>query len=124
MSRETILVVDDEESIRKSLVGIFTDEGYEVLTAGSGAEGVEMLRKYQPALAIIDVVLPESDGIEILQQFKEIRPAMPVIMISGHGTIDITVKAMKAGAADFIEKPLTLDRLSLAVQTALRRAKG
>jgi len=124
MSRETILVVDDEESIRKSLVDIFTDEGYEVLTAGSGAEGVEMLRKYQPALAIIDVVLPRSDGIEILRQFKEIRPAMPVIMISGHGTIDITVKAMKAGAADFIEKPLTLDRLSLAVQTALRRAKG
>jgi two-component system, NtrC family, nitrogen regulation response regulator NtrX len=124
MSRETILVVDDEESIRKSLVDIFTDEGYEVLTAGSGAEGVEMLRKYQPALAIIDVVLPGSDGIEILQQFKEIRPAMPVIMISGHGTVDITVKAMKAGAADFIEKPLTLDRLSLAVQTALRRAKG
>lgn len=124
MSRETILVVDDEESIRKSLVDIFTDEGYEVLTAGSGAEGVEMLRKYQPALAIIDVVLPRSDGIEILRQFKEIRPAMPVIMISGHGTVDITVKAMKAGAADFIEKPLTLDRLSLAVQTALRRAKG
>ena len=124
MSRETILVVDDEESIRKSLVDIFTDEGYEVLTAGSGAEGVEMLRKYQPALAIIDVVLPRSDGIEILRQFKEIRPTMPVIMISGHGTIDITVKAMKAGAADFIEKPLTLDRLSLAVQTALRRAKG
>ena len=75
MSRETILVVDDEESIRKSLVDIFTDEGYEVLTAGSGAEGVEMLRKYQPALAIIDVVLPGSDGLEILQQFKEIRPA-------------------------------------------------
>src|SRR3990172_4115968 len=119
MSRETILVVDDEESIRKSLVDIFTDEGYEVLTAGSGADGVEMLRKYQPALAIIDVVLPGSDGIEILQQFKEFRPAMPVIMISGHGTVDITVKAMKAGAADFIEKPLTLDRLSLAVQTAL-----
>jgi two-component system nitrogen regulation response regulator NtrX len=124
MSRETILVVDDEESIRKSLVDIFTDEGYEVLTAGSGAEGVEMLRKYQPALAIIDVVLPGSDGIEILRQFKDARPAMPVIMISGHGTVDITVKAMKAGAADFIEKPLTLDRLSLAVQTALRRAKG
>lgn len=124
MSRETILVVDDEESIRKSLVDIFTDEGYEVLTAGSGAEGVEMLRKHQPALAIIDVVLPGSDGIEILREFKEARPAMPVIMISGHGTVDITVKAMKAGAADFIEKPLTLDRLSLAVQTALRRAKG
>ena len=124
MSRETILVVDDEESIRKSLVDIFTDEGYEVLTAGSGADGVEMLRKSQPALAIIDVVLPRSDGIEILRQFKEIRPTMPVIMISGHGTIDITVKAMKAGAADFIEKPLTLDRLSLAVQTALRRGEG
>ncbi len=83
MSRETILVVDDEESIRKSLVDIFTDEGYEVLTAGSGAEGVEMLRKYQPALAILDVVLPGSRGGARITGERGLANDWPVYRVRG-----------------------------------------
>ena len=119
MPGETILIVDDEESIRKTLAGVLTDEGYDVVTASSGQTGIEALQEAQPALALLDIAMPEMDGIETLRRFKDIRPDIPVIMISGHGTIETAVKTTKMGAYDFIEKPLSLERVSLAVRHGL-----
>jgi two-component system nitrogen regulation response regulator NtrX len=119
MPAETILIVDDEESIRKSLAGILADEGYETVAAASGREGIDLLSEAQPALALLDIAMPEMDGIETLRRFKEMRPEMQVIMITGHGTIETAVKTTKMGAYDFIEKPLSLERVSLAVKNGL-----
>jgi two-component system nitrogen regulation response regulator NtrX len=119
MANETILIVDDEESIRQSLAGILGDEGYEVAAAASGREALEMLSAAQPALALLDIAMPDMDGIETLRRFKETRPEMQVIMITGHGTIDTAVQTTKMGAYDFLQKPLSLERVSLAVRHGL-----
>ncbi len=119
MPKETILIVDDEESIRKSLSGVLTDEGYEVVTASTGREGLDLLNEAQPALALLDIRMPEPDGIETLRRFKEIRPEMQVIMITGHGEIEDAVKTIKMGAYDFLRKPLSLNDVSLAVKHGL-----
>ncbi len=119
MPGETILIVDDEESIRKTLAGVLKDDGYEVLTASSGQTGLDVIQEAQPALALLDIAMPEMDGIETLRRIKDVKPDMPVIMISGHGTIETAVKTTKMGAYDFIEKPLSLERVSLAVKHGL-----
>jgi two-component system nitrogen regulation response regulator NtrX len=116
MSSDILLIVDDEEPIRKSLAGILGDEGYEVVTAASGRDALDLLPEAQPALALLDIAMPEMDGIETLRRFKETRPEMQVIMITGHGTIETAVRTTKMGAYDFIEKPLSLERVSLAVR--------
>ncbi len=119
MANETILIVDDEESVRKSLADVMRDEGYEVVTAASGKEGVELLRESQPALALLDIAMPEMDGIETLRLFRDMRPDMPVIMITGHGTIETAVKTTKMGAYDFMVKPPELAHLTLVVRHGL-----
>lgn len=119
MPIDTILIVDDEESIRKSLKDILGDEGYEVVTAASGREALDMLAEAQPSLALLDIAMPEMDGIETLRRFKEARPEMQVIMITGHGTIDTAVQTTKMGAYDFIQKPLSLERVTLSVKNGL-----
>jgi two-component system nitrogen regulation response regulator NtrX len=119
MSNETILIVDDEESVRKSLADVMRDEGYEVVTAASGKEGVELLKESQPALALLDIAMPEMDGIETLRMFRDMRPDMPVIMITGHGTIETAVKTTKMGAYDFMVKPPELAHLTLVVRHGL-----
>ncbi len=119
MSGETILIVDDEESVRKSLADVMRDEGYEVVTAASGKEGVELLMESQPALALLDIAMPEMDGIETLRRFRDIRPDMPVIMVTGHGTIETAVKTTKMGAYDFMVKPPELAHLTLVVRHGL-----
>jgi two-component system nitrogen regulation response regulator NtrX len=119
MPIDTILIVDDEESIRKSLKDILGDEGYEVVTAASGREALDLLAEAQPSLALLDIAMPEMDGIETLRRFKETRPDMQVIMITGHGTIETAVQTTKMGAYDFIQKPLSLERVSLAVKHGL-----
>jgi len=119
MPTDTILIVDDEESIRKSLKDILGDEGYEVVTAASGREALDVLAEAQPSLALLDIAMPDMDGIETLRRFKETRPEMQVIMITGHGTIDTAVQTTKMGAYDFIQKPLSLERVSLAVKHGL-----
>ena len=119
MPKETILIVDDEESIRKSLSGVLADEGYEVATAATGKEALDLLGEAQPALALLDIRMPEMDGIETLRRFKELRPEMQVIMITGHGEIEDAVKTIKLGAYDFIRKPLSISDVTLAVQHGL-----
>jgi two-component system nitrogen regulation response regulator NtrX len=123
MANETILIVDDEESVRNSLAGVMKDEGYEVVSAVSGKEGLDLLREVQPSLALLDIAMPEMDGIETLRRFKEIRPAMPVIMVTGHGTIETAVKTTKMGAYDFIVKPPELQHLTLVVKHGLEESR-
>lgn len=123
MPNETILIVDDEESVRNSLAGVMRDEGYDVVTAASGREGIELLAEAQPALALLDIAMPDMDGIETLQRFKELRPEMQVIMVTGHGTIDIAVKTTKMGAYDFLLKPPALENLTLVVKHGLEERR-
>jgi two-component system nitrogen regulation response regulator NtrX len=117
---KTILVVDDEKDIRISLTGILEDEGYQVVTAASGVEALETLREDLPDLVLLDIWMPGMDGLETLEKIKSMLPHITVIMISGHGTIETAVRATKLGAFDFIEKPLSLDKILIAVANALR----
>ena len=116
---KTILVVDDEDSICQVLKGILTDEGYEVLTTGTGEDALKLVDEELPDLVLLDIWLPGIDGIETLKQIKAKHATMPVVMISGHGTIESAVKSTKLGAFDFIEKPLSLDKVVLTVEHAL-----
>ncbi len=115
----TILVVDDEESILQSLEGILTDEGFDAITVQSGAEALEKIEEVMPDLVLLDIWMPGMDGIETLIKIKEVNPNLQVVMMSGHGTIETAVKATKVGAYDFIEKPLSLEKLLLSVNNAL-----
>ena len=117
--RKTILIVDDEESIRQSLGGVLNDEGYEVLAAASGEEALRMIDDEIPSLVLLDIWLPGMDGIEVLTRIRSEYPQVRVIVMSGHGTIETAVKATKLGAFDFIEKPLSLDKVILLVSHAL-----
>ena len=117
MSR-SVLVVDDEASIRQSLTGALKDEGYKVALAASGRESIEALRADRPDVVLLDIWMPELDGIETLKQIKAEWPDQIVIMMSGHGNIETAVKAVKFGAFDFIEKPLSLERLLVLLQNA------
>ena len=117
---KTILVVDDEKDIRISLTGILEDEGYQVLTADNGAEALECARQEVPDLVLLDIWMPGMDGLQTLEKLKTLFPQVTVIMISGHGTIETAVRATKLGAFDFIEKPLSLDKVLISVVNALR----
>src|SRR3989339_246642 len=116
---KTIMIVDDEESICQALGGILTDEGYEVLKAVSGEEALRLIEDEQPNLVLLDIWLPEMDGIAVLKSIKAAYPQIQVVMMSGHGTIETAVKATKLGAFDFIENPLSLEKVILAVNHAL-----
>jgi len=123
MLKETILIVDDEESVRKSLADVMRDEGYDVVTAASGREGIDLLNTTQPSIALLDIAMPEFDGIETLRRFKELRPEMQVIMVTGHGTIETAVKTTKMGAYDFLLKPPDLADLTLVVKHCLEEQR-
>ncbi|MDZ7627475.1 MAG: sigma-54 dependent transcriptional regulator [Parvularculaceae bacterium] len=120
-----ILVVDDEADIRDLVSGILEDEGFNPRTAANYDQVARALRERLPSLVVLDVWLQNSakDGIEILEELKKIHPELPVIIISGHGTIETAVAAIKKGAYDFVEKPFNADRLVLAVNRALEAAK-
>ena len=123
MSHEEILVVDDEKNIRGSLEGILKDEGYRVRAAATGEELLKHVGQAVPDLVILDVWLPGMDGLQALEELKRLHPELPVIMISGHSTVEAAVKATKLGAYDFIEKPLSLEKTVLAVRNALDRQR-
>jgi two-component system nitrogen regulation response regulator NtrX len=116
---ETILVVDDEIAICQSLKAILEDEGYQVLTASSGEEAIKIVAEEMPQLVLLDIWLPGIDGLETLKAVHAAHPNVLIIMMSGHGTIETAVKATKLGAFDFIEKPLSLDKVIILVSNAL-----
>ncbi|HOX14907.1 MAG TPA: sigma-54 dependent transcriptional regulator [Smithellaceae bacterium] len=116
---ETILVVDDEVSICQSLKAILEDEGYQVLVAGSGEEAIKTMAEEMPRLVLLDIWLPGIDGLETLKAIHTAHPNVLIIMMSGHGTIETAVRATKLGAFDFIEKPLSLDKVIILVNNAL-----
>lgn len=118
-----ILVVDDEADIRTSLSGILEDEGYQVKTAASGQEALDIVTEAAPKLVLLDIWMEGMDGLEVLSRLKRRIPDLPVIMISGHGTIETAVQATQKGAYDFIEKPPQVDRLLLTVSRAVREAQ-
>jgi two-component system nitrogen regulation response regulator NtrX len=119
--KERILVVDDEERARDILADHLTPEGYDVVQAGDGEEAIRLVEQDDLNLVLLDLVLPGIDGIETLQQLVKLKPALPVIMISGQGTIETAVKATKLGAYDFLVKPVERQRILLAVRNALER---
>ena len=119
----TILVVDDETSIIKSLEGILSDEGFDVYCADSGAKALEQMEEVIPDLVLLDIWMPGMDGIETLVKIKETYSNVQVVMMSGHGNIETAVKATKLGAYDFIEKPLSLEKILLSVNNALEYFK-
>ena len=118
-----ILVVDDERNVRATLAGVLGDEGYEVVAVGSGEEGLEELQRGDYDLVLLDIWLPAMDGLEVLEQIGSTNIECEVVMISGHGSIDAAVKSIKLGAFDFIEKPLSLDRVLLVVTNAIRQRR-
>lgn len=115
----SILIVDDEPSILKSLGGLLSDEGFEVSTASNGYEAIQLVSSESPDLILLDVWMPGLDGIETLTEIKKENPHIQVIIITGHGTIETAVNATKLGAFDFIEKPLSIDKVIVAINNAL-----
>jgi len=118
-AHDTILVVDDESGIRQSVRGVLADEGYRVLEAEDGRGALRLIESERPRLVILDIWMPEMDGIELLRRIRDSDPTTPVIVISGHGNIETAVTATKLGAFDFIEKPFSLDGLLHVVDRAL-----
>jgi two-component system, NtrC family, nitrogen regulation response regulator NtrX len=121
--KESILVVDDEAGVRGSLLGILADEGYAADAVDSGEAALTALENRRYDLLLLDVWLPHMDGIEVLSRVRTLDPELPVVVISGHGSIETAVKAVRMGAQDFVEKPLSLEKTLLAVKNALRQHK-
>jgi two-component system nitrogen regulation response regulator NtrX len=119
--KERVLVVDDEGGVRSSLAGILGDEGYAVEALDTGEAALEALESRRYHLVLLDVWLPGQDGLEVLRRIRERDAELPVVVISGHGTIETAVKAVRLGAQDFVEKPLSLEKTVLAVRNALRQ---
>jgi two-component system nitrogen regulation response regulator NtrX len=117
MSKQ-VLIIDDEASIRQSLGAALRDEGFKITAAASGREGMDFLRAEKFDVVFLDIWMPEMDGIEVLRQIKVEWPDQFVIMMSGHGNIETAVKAVKNGAFDFVEKPLSLERVLVLMQNA------
>ncbi len=118
-----ILVIYDEKSIRNSMKEILAFEGHEVVLAENGMEGVVAVKTEKPEIIFCDIKMPKMEGIEVLQRIKEFTPEIPVIMISGHGTIDTAIEAIKKGAYDFIEKPLDLNRILITIKNATDKSQ-
>lgn len=120
---KTVLVVDDEKSVRDSLKMILEYERYDVLVAENGEQALKAVQGSHPDVVLLDVKMAGMDGIEVLQRVREKKPELPVIMISGHGTIETAVEATKLGAFDFLPKPLDRDKLLVTIRNALHQAR-
>ncbi len=116
MSR--ILVIDDERSIRNTLKEILGYEKYQVDACENGEQGLEKIKENEYDIVLCDIKMPGMDGIEVLEKITELKPDIPIVMISGHGNIDTAVESIKKGAFDFIEKPLDLNRLLITIRNA------
>lgn len=116
---DSILIVDDEPSILTTLGGILMDEGYDIRTAENGLDAIRLVQSNAPLMMLLDIWMPEPDGIETLKKLKVLYPEIIIIMMSGHGSIETAVKAIKLGAYDYIEKPISLEKVVLMVKHAL-----
>ena len=110
---KTILVVDDEDDVRESVREVLSDEGYRVVDTADGTHVLELIRQERPELVLLDIWMPQVDGIGLLKEIKIQEPELNVVMVSGHGNIHTAVTATKFGAFDFLEKPVSLDGLSV-----------
>lgn len=119
-NKANILIIDDESAIRQVLSESLRDEGYVVASAADGPTGLEMLKNSKPDVCFLDIWMPKMDGIEVLKQAVPLYPDTSFIMISGHGTIETAVQATKLGAWDFVEKPLSLDKINLVIENVLK----
>ncbi len=116
---QTILVIDDEKAIRRALIDILSMEGFKVEEAADGAEGIQKIESNTYDCILCDIKMPKMDGIEVLKKAQELKPDIPFIVISGHGSIETAVDAVKKGAFDYISKPPDLNRLLITVRNAM-----
>lgn len=114
-----VLVIDDESAIRESMRMILEYEGYEFIGAATGQDGIAQVERDAPDVVFLDIKMPGMDGLEVLQRLKTINESLPVVMISGHGTVSTAVEATKLGADDFIEKPLASERVLVTTRRAV-----
>ncbi len=120
---DAVLIVDDEEGIRRSIALILEDEGYQTRGAADGREALRQVEAGCPDLVLLDIAMPGLGGLVVLERLRLGWPALPVVIMSGHGTIETAVRATKLGADDFLEKPLSYDKLLLCVRHGLERAR-
>lgn len=118
-----ILVVDDDEQMREDISEMLSREGYTVTHVGSGEEALEKIKEEHFDVILTDLIMPGIDGMEVLRQSKRIKPAVRVIMITGFGTIENAVEAMKEGASDYVSKPFKINEVQATVKRALEEAK-
>ena len=123
MNHASILIVDDERGIREQLEGILHDEGFAPTSVGSGEEALSALSRELYDLVLLDILLPGIDGLEVLQQMRAAGHRTPVVVISGHAGAELAVRAVRLGAADFMEKPLALERVLVTVRNTLAAAR-
>jgi len=119
--KEKILVIDDEQPTLKMFTLLLSAYGYEILTAENGQEGLELFKKESPGLVLTDIKMPIMDGIEVLKEIKKINPHAEVIVITGHGDMDLAIQALNLDATDFINKPLQREALEQALTRAGER---
>ena len=119
MARFRILVIDDEAAIRDSLKMTLEYEGYEFIGAATGQEGLTLVEREAPDLVLLDVKMPGMDGLEVLDRLRHMNETLPIVVVSGHGTISTAVEATKKGAFDFIEKPFASERVLVSLRNAL-----
>jgi DNA-binding NtrC family response regulator len=119
MPKPRILVIDDESAIRDSLRMTLEYEGYDFLGAATGQEGLALAEREAPDLVLLDVKMPGMDGIDVLERLRNLNDQLPIVVISGHGTISTAVEATKKGAWDFIEKPFASERILVSLRNAL-----
>ncbi|MCG8687327.1 MAG: sigma-54 dependent transcriptional regulator [Desulfobacterales bacterium] len=118
-----VLIVDDESTIIESLEGILSDDGFEVMHAYNGYEALKKIETDSPDIVLLDIWMPGMDGIDTLKEIKKTSPNLPVVMITGHGSIESAVDATKSGAFDFLEKPLSIDKVMVTINNALNFRK-
>ncbi|MCF8045186.1 MAG: sigma-54 dependent transcriptional regulator [Desulfarculaceae bacterium] len=114
-----VLIVDDETRIIESLEGVLSDDGFEVIHAYNGYEALKKVESESPDIVLLDIWMPGLDGLETLKEIKKSNPTLPVVIITGHGSIEAAVNATKSGAFDFLEKPLSIDRVMVTINNAL-----
>src|SRR6266849_2470988 len=115
----TILIIDDEKFLCRQLEKDLSQEGYNIITAFTGKEGIELANKESPVVILLDLKLPDADGLGVLQSIAGVEPNPSVIFMTAHGNVEVAVSAIKMGAYDFIEKPFHIDKLKIMVKNAV-----